>query len=335
MFDDLLNTLKDLEKPKTISIPIIADENGYCDKECPSEECKFQFKVYAEDWKNLFKDEAVYCPFCRHKAISNSWWTTEQIENAKRQAIRYIEGKLSTALKRGAETFNRRQPKDSFISISLKVSGFRPEHYFVPITGKEAMELKIQCEKCNARYSVIGSAFFCPCCGYNSVERTFDDAIKKVEAKLDNLNLIRTALIKAGKKDDAELTCRSLIESGLTDCVVAFQRFLEEIYKKQNNVKQPPFNVFQRIEDGSKLWKDLLQEGYEDWLTQEEMNELKLLFQKRHLLAHCEGLVDQKYIDKSGDKAYQVGQRIVVKEKDVRTLAILVRKIVNKIKEKL
>jgi len=328
MFD-----LRELEQLKTISIPVEADDDGYYDKECSSEECKFQFKVYAEDWKPLFKDEVIYCPFCKHKSIAG--WTSEQIKHAKDQAFRYFTSKLGKVLKRGADTFNRRQPKNSFISISLKVSGFKSEHHILPIPAKEAMELKIQCDKCKARYSVIGSAFFCPCCGYNSIERTFDDAMKKIEAKVDNLDLIRKSLVDVGKKDIAEITCRSLIESGLSDCVVAFQRFLEESYKKHPNAKEPPFNVFQRIKEGSKLWKDLLNEGYEDWLTPEEMNDFQLLFQRRHLLAHREGLVDQKYIDKSGDKAYDIGQRIVIKERDVKRLAKFVNQVVGKIREKI
>ena len=103
----------------------------------------------------------------------------------------------------------------------------------VPIPSMEEMTLKIQCESCGARSAVIGSAFFCPCCGHNSVERTFDDSLAKVEAKLNNIHIIRQSLIKAELKDEAETTCRSLIETSLSDCVVAFQRYLEEVYKKR------------------------------------------------------------------------------------------------------
>jgi hypothetical protein len=47
--------------------------------------------------------------------------------------------------------------------------------------------------------------------------------------------------------------------------------------------------------------------GYEDLLTSVEMADLLRLFQQRHLLAHCEGIVDQDYIIKSGDTTYAVG----------------------------
>lgn len=63
---------------------------------------------------------------------------------------------------------------------------------------------------------------FCPCCGHNSVEETFDNAVKKIETKIESLEIIKAALVNAAGKDAAEITCRSLIETGLNDCVVAF-----------------------------------------------------------------------------------------------------------------
>lgn len=71
MFDDLLKALKNLEQTKTISIPIEADEKGYIDKQCPSLDCSFIFKIYKDDWANICKDEAIWCPFCRYQAPSS------------------------------------------------------------------------------------------------------------------------------------------------------------------------------------------------------------------------------------------------------------------------
>ena len=74
MFESLIRELENLNHKK-ISVPINADAEGYLDKECPSKECLFVFKAKEEDWKNLFKDEAVYCPMCGHNAPADSFWT--------------------------------------------------------------------------------------------------------------------------------------------------------------------------------------------------------------------------------------------------------------------
>lgn len=331
MFEKTLRELKKLDGIK-VSVPIEADSEGYLDKECPAENCKFNFKVKEEDWVNVFKDEAVYCPLCRHKAEADSWWTTEQIESAKKQALRRIEGQIGRALEADARSFNRRQPRSSFIKMSMKVSGFPKYPMMLPIPAKELLERKIQCEECGSRYSVIGSAFFCPCCGHNSVEKTFDDSIEKILSKINNLDVIRKTFAEIGKKDEGEITVRSLIESAISDGVTAFQRLSEELYGKMPGNPPAPFNVFQRIDDGSVYWKNACGNGYEDWLTSSELVDLKLLFQKRHLLAHREGIVDQKYIDKSGDITYAVGQRIVIIDIDIRKLVELITKVANELR---
>jgi len=331
MFENILRELQRVNGAK-VSVPIEADQEGYLDKECPSESCRFTFKVKEEDWRNLFKDEAVYCPLCRHEANADSWWTTEQLEHTKKQAMKVLEGRIGRALDTDAREFNSKQPRNSFIKMSMKVNGFKPYPLLLPIPAKELMERKIQCDKCGTRYSVIGSAYFCPCCGHNSVERTFDDSVQKILSKNNNMETIRKAFAEIGKKDEGEVTVRSLIESTLSDGVTAFQRLSEALYSKMPSTRPAPFNVFQRIEDGSRLWKDACGKGYEDWLTPAEMNDLNLLFQKRHLLSHKDGIVDDKYLQKSGDNSYKVDQRIVIKGSDARRLVELVTKLANEIR---
>ena len=333
MFEKLIRELQELEKLKQISVPINSDDDGYLDKECPNEECLFQFKVDEEDWKNLFKDEAVFCPLCRHEAKSSSWWTQEQIEQAKEEALKHIKGRIGKALVQGAKDFNSKQPRNSFINISVTAKGTSPYHYVLPIPSMEEMQLKVQCKECGAKYAVIGSAFFCPCCGHNSAEETFESSLKKIEDKIKNIPIIRKA-VEEISKDEAETTCRSLIETSLGECVVAFQRFCEVTFTKRSPETKLKFNAFQNLEVGAQYWKDLLSETYLDWLTEKEFMELNELFQKRHLLSHTEGIVDQKYIDKSGDKVYRVGQRIVIKENDVLKLITLVRKVTEAIRQK-
>ena len=47
---------------------------------------------------------------------------------------------------------------------------------------------------------------------------------------------------------------------------------------------------------------------------------MNLMFQRRHLLEHNNGLVDQRYLDKTNDQGYEIGERIVVRADEVRKL---------------
>jgi hypothetical protein len=127
--------------------------------------------------------------------------------------------------------------------------------------------------------------------------------------------------------DAAEVFCRSTVEGGLQDCVVAFQYFAERLYSSCPGITPPRQNSFQRLDEGSKMWEAALGHGYEDWLDAAELAELNTLFQRRHLLAHRDGIVDDKYAQRSGDSTYRVGQRIVVAVSDVVRMTALVAKL--------
>jgi len=329
--DELIRELKRLERldGMELKFEIEPDAEGYVDKECADDECQFQFKVLDQDWGELFRDEEVFCPMCGKSNTSDEFFTTEQVEQAEAQALEYVEGQLGQAFDREAKAFNRRQPNNSFLQMSMEYKGPKGRRSIMPLGAIKEFQLKIECEECGANFAVIGSAFFCPCCGHSAAVRVFEDAMAKIEAKVSNLEVIRQAVAEVSE-DQAAVICRSLLESGLSDGVVAFQRVCEQLYKQHPNAQAKiSQNVFQRLKDGSGLWKGLIGKGYDDFLSPTELDRLNLLFERRHKFLHTEGIVDQKYIDKSGDTSYQVGQRIVVKERDVLDMVNLIRKLVS------
>lgn len=85
-----------------------------------------QFKVLMEDWKAKVRDEEVFCSFCGHTADSTEWNTEEQIEYLTQAAVAHLRLTLGNALKRNADRWNRRQPRDSFISMTMKANN-RPQ----------------------------------------------------------------------------------------------------------------------------------------------------------------------------------------------------------------
>ena len=329
MFENTLKLLDQLNGSMTYKMDILPDEDGYYDKECPNEKCLSKFKVNADDWSELFSDEAVHCPFCGHTAPARSWWTTEQIEQAKQQAVDQLSAQIGQALQSDAMSFNRSQPRKSFFKMSMRFSG-KTHFVNLPAIALETMEQKIQCEKCGARYAVVGSAFYCPCCGNNSARLTFFNTVEKVRAKINNLNTIREA-IEEFSKDEAARTCTSLIETSIPDLVVAFQRLCECVYPQIEGAKPLKRNVFQRLDDGNNLWHELVGAGYDNWITNQQYSKLKRCFQQRHLLQHQDGIVDSDYIAKSGDASYAIGQHLIIKASDIVEYADIVDTLGQKI----
>jgi rRNA maturation endonuclease Nob1 len=55
----------------------------------------------------------------------------------------------------------------------------RSERTHCQLKAADVMQLEIQCDNCSARFAVIGSAYFCPACGVNSVVRTYHDSLRE------------------------------------------------------------------------------------------------------------------------------------------------------------
>lgn len=306
--NDLLRKFKafseELENLSGKTITVLPDANGMIDKRCPKEGCKSYFKVNSDDWKNIVKDEVVYCPFCKNNSKAEDYMPPEQ-----RTAI--VQGIRRSVM----ENWHHGTPINQNI---------------FSLPSKEEFELHIQCEKCSVRYSVLGTAYFCPCCGFNSVERNAKSSIEKLMLKAERIESIQKAFEQTFTKDEAAIITKNLIENSLSDCVGALQTFSEEKYNHLSPVKAP-FNAFQNVEKANKLWVALKGEGYETWLTQTEQQQLLLYTQRRHLLEHKGGIVDGKYLEITGDSSYSIGNRVIVNPSDVTALGKIVLKIIDSI----
>lgn len=305
-----------------VSVPIQMDEEGYFDRECPREECGFVFKIHGEDWSNVERDQRAFCPACREEADSKSWHTTEQLEEAKRAAIAWAKHQVGKSLQIAAQEFNRRQAGRTFFSMSMVVTGVARSHVILPISAVEEMILKATCEACGCRYAFIGSAFFCPACGANSAEQTFDQAMVRLRRGL-GVNPLLTAL----DKDASEQISATFRQSAITGGVTSFQSVAERLYERVSG-RIPPKNAFQRLVDGSDLWKQATGVAYVDLIGAADLDRLKLYFQRRHVLAHRDGLVDPDYVIKSGDTSYKAGQRLVTRVEDAEEFLTLVERLV-------
>jgi uncharacterized Zn finger protein (UPF0148 family) len=322
MFEDLLRQLERIDGLK-ISVSISTDKDGYLDRECPSSGCMFEFKIHEDDWRDKVRDEEVFCAFCGHTAESDKWLTQEQVKNIEEAALGRVRQDIGRAMKRDAENWNRQQPRNNFIRMTMKVNS-RPEPILLPPQAGDPMRLKITCPACGCRYAGIGAAFFCPACGHNAAEVVFSQAMAGIRSALDSVASVRSEI---ADRDAAETIIRLIIEYGLQNVVTAFQRYAEALYARHLSGFKARRNAFQNLAEGSDLWQAAFGKKYNDHLNATEMADLTRMFQQRHLLAHTQGLIDQDYVTRSGDTTYRVGQRLVVRETAVRECLGLIEKL--------
>lgn len=308
-----------------IPITLHSDEKGYFDRECPNENCLFTFKINMEDWENKVSDEEVHCPLCGHIGTSDQWWTQEQLEKMQDIAASWAMNYIQDELDKSFGSLARSTRNNKFMKITYK-PGHRISFINNPIGQSEEWETDITCENCGTRYSVIGSAYFCPCCGHNSAVSAFEESMDSIEKMLNSLSEMKEMLTSSYGRDKAETMCRGMLESTLGDIVSAFQKFASCQYDNLTG-KTSKVNDFQMVEKGSQLFETATGEAYSKWLSSGELKEMNLQFQRRHIVEHNNGMIDQRYIDKSDDTSYAVGQRLVVKDSDARTLLSIVKRL--------
>jgi uncharacterized Zn finger protein (UPF0148 family) len=328
MFDETLRRLRQMGNGIRIPLSLPLDDDGYLDRSCHSEECEAEFKVLFQDWKSRVKDEIVYCPICRHEAPATEWNTLEQLRYIKQVALNRAKTILGDALRTDAERFNRGQPSRGFLRMSMTYKPGAPT-FMLPIQAAEMMQQRFACEKCGCRYASIGAAFFCPACGHNSAVTTFGSAVAAVRQQVESIASISDAVRRSAGPDAAEDTVRHLLENALVKLAGSFQRLAEAKFASLPQCADAKYrrNVFQNIPESSELWRRLTGRGYDDMVSKAEFAAISRLFQVRHLLSHREGIVDQDYVDRTGDTRYAVGQRVIVREQTVIEMAGLVTKL--------
>lgn len=294
-----------------ISVPITADEHGFAGRECPLPDCEGYFKI---EFGTGLKGEGLpcHCPYCGHVAGHDQFWTKEQIEYAKSVAIRRITDAVHKDLK--SLEFDHK-PKGAFgIGISMKVKPAHP----TPIRyyREKQLETEIVCANCTLRYSVYGVFAFCPDCGQHNSLQILDKNLEVVGKMLE--------LAMGAEKALAE----RLIENALEDCVSAFDGFGRELCRIHANRASNPAKAermsFQNLDGAKTGYLDLFGIDLPASVAAEEWRAAVRAFQKRHLIAHKLGVVDQDYIARSGDTRTVVGRKIGVDAEEVKALATII-----------
>lgn len=295
--------LRRLGSQFSISIP--TDAEGYLGREC--EKCKSYFKI--TPGTGIEGVAHCICPYCGHKADTSDFATPEQIEYAQSVVMKQVMGAVDKDLKDMARSFNRKASGGLF-SMKMNVrSRPSPIRYY----AEKDLETPVECSECSLRYAIYGVFGFCPDCGaHNSLQ-----ILEK------NLELARKQIALAEKADDDDLKTQ-LIGDALENAVSAFDGFGREAAAAKADLTTNPTQVqklsFQNLASTDAALQSLFGFSLGSGVSVEEWTLLVRCFQKRHLLAHKMGVVDEKYIAATGDSQSVEGRKIRISADEVASL---------------
>lgn len=279
---------------KQFSIPITPDDDGYIGRECPVEDCLGYFKI--TPGTGVKGPAPCFCPYCGHKGGSNTFFTQEQIEYAKSVVLRKVTDAIHKDLK--SLEFEHK-PQGLFgIGLSLKVQRSAP----LPIRyyREKELETAITCDSCTLRYAIYGVFGWCPDCG---VHNSLQILVKNLELARKELTLAVTA--------EPDLA-NHLIGDALENAVSAFDGFGRELCQRKSIEVR-----FQNLTAARRRVQDAFGFDFADALRPDEWDAARRAFQKRHLLAHKMGVIDDDYIQKANDPGAVLGRRIALSQEEV------------------
>jgi len=285
------------------AVTIHPDSDGFTGRECPVKECEGYFKV--QFGTGLPGEVSCHCPYCGHTGPHDEFYTKEQIEYAKSVAMHQITGQFIKELKK----LETRPDPHAFISIGIKVEG-RP----LPIRyyREKKLETEVVCNRCTLRYAIYGVFGYCPDCGVHNSLQILNANLDIVEKML--------ALSGEGGKEVAD----KLIENALEDAISSIDGFGREICKvyaaKSSDAAKAQNISFQNIAKARDQIRSLFNMDIAAPLAQDEWSSLTRAFQKRHLIAHKMGVIDQQYINATGENPSLIGRKIGVRPEEVSDL---------------
>ncbi len=296
--------LRNLGTEFSISLPL--DDEGFIGRECPMVECEGYFKLQPGTG---LKGENLpcHCPYCGHGAGSDKFFTKAQVEYAKSVVMREVTGALLKDLK--SLEFNHR-PRGAFgIGISMEVSG---QPTVIRRYRESKLETEVVCERCTLRYTIYGVFGFCPDCAVHNSLQILDK----------NLELIQKLLVVAETQEPQ--IAQHLIENALEDCVSAFDGFGRETCRVFSTKAAKPAKAaeirFQNIAAARERVKEQFSIDFTATATPADWEHILRAFQKRHLLAHRMGVVDEDYLSVTGESPSLLGRKASIAASEVREL---------------
>jgi hypothetical protein len=210
------------------------------------------------------------------------------------------------------------QPRGPFgIGLSLRVEEGPPPP--IRYYREKQLETEVVCDRCTLRYAIYGVFAFCPDCGiHNSLQ-----ILNK------NLELYEKVLGLARQME--QTVAEHLTGNALEDGVAAFDGFGREICRVRAASATTPGKAenvsFQNLAGARKRVQELFGLDLSAAVCQDEWEFVCRCFQKRHLLAHSMGVVDEDYLQVTNDPDAVVGRKVSIKTDEVLLLLGLLRKM--------
>jgi uncharacterized protein YbaR (Trm112 family) len=276
------------------------------------------------------------CPYCGHKDSVGQFNTKEQVEYIKLSFLRLTTSLVGELLKQAERAFN----KGSFFSVDIKVkSKSQPIAHYI----KKQLQENIVCENCRCEYAIYGIFAVCPSCRKHNLFRIFSKNLNLVRKQLELEDKLHKKFGKANRNaiDNLMKDLRhKLVEDACENVVTVFETCCKEMYNQSKYKAINPSvvlhgNPFQSLDKAKDIFLSQFNVDIFTNLSINEINKLYILFNKRHILTHNLGIIDQKFLMNTGLQKDILNHKVEISKQEVFSVLEGLKKMVESIKSRL
>jgi len=287
---------------------IQSDEQGMWGRNCPA--CERYFRT-----THIFHTSV--CPYCAKSAPSLTF-----ISKAQRLYIAASYDAWGRAMLTGQNT-----------TLDLTdVTDAKPAWHYAE--EKQQTHFRCQTDGCNIETDILGRYGYCPRCGRTNARPAFNDSMTRMLARWDETN-----------KNVSDKNARGEVWDDLTvKCVTEFETLAKHLRRRlltfpmtrsrRQQLEELNFQSPLQADEALRQWFDI---SVVAWigiakippraLKQSELAFITKMIQRRHILIHNGGVVDEDYLTLSGDKQVRLDERIRVPSNDARHFVEVIREI--------
>jgi len=280
-----------------VPVMLVSDREQFFGRICPA--CRGYFRTH---------DIAavLHCPYCSTRARLIEFTTANQLEFIDEVRKRYIEAIQGHEVQ-----------EIDLDAIAQALPNNRPKWAY----SEEVQQHRFSCAKCNNRFDILGEYGCCPACGArNSLEvmkahlEALQDEFESADANINN-------------RQDREIEWEKM-----TKCISDFEAMARDI---QNGLARLPMTPlrrkhveqisFQQIMKAAESLENFFAINLFKSVSQADREFLNKMFNRRHILTHNGGRVDQEYLDRTSDTEVRLHQKIVVRSREIARLLPLLK----------
>src|SRR6185312_1570090 len=277
---------------------IQSDEQMMWGRNCP---------VCGQYFRTKHISDVTCCPYCTVTVNSLAFISKDQ-----RKYIRACHDAFSKAY-----TFKRSES----LELEAVTDNNSAWHY-----SEEKLQVHFSCatEKCGVETDVLGVYAYCPRCGRTNSRKLF---FEKIEAILKELEEVKNTITDRAKRSEV---WERMTKQIVTDFEVLGNHLRVKLLllpmtnNRRKELKELSFQMPLLADKSLQQWIDISlfrwignKEIPNKEMKQAEIGFVKLMLFKRNVLTHT-AIVDEEYLEKSGDTTMRLGERMTIKSNEIK-----------------